>query len=77
MTMNIEEIVEKMDRLVQLGQNEYTGAEMAEELQELVELIRPKEVKFVQNPCTVQASHQEHIWVLGIRKYYCPGVELD
>lgn len=77
MTMNIEEIVEQMNELVRLGQEEYTGAEMAEALRELVDLIRPQEKKFVQVPCTSYDSHNEHLWTRGEYSYYCPGRDFD
>lgn len=78
MTTNIEEIVTKLDELIALAQKPtYTIGEMSVALQELVDLIRPQERKFVQVPCSSLDSHNEHLWTRGEYSYYCPGRDFD
>lgn len=73
MALTTDEIVERLDRLAQWGEESATGSELAEEVRNLADLIRPKSVTFREVHCGLDLSHADHVWEDEAGKRYCPG----
>lgn len=69
----LQYIIKELETLVRLGQDEYTGGEMAEAIEELLRKITPKRITMYEKQCDDYDEHLPHVYVEDGTEYYCRG----